>query len=75
MICMLISLCYHYDFQNKILIRQIDEINKKELKIRQHKDEAIYKSFEDLGEDLPDNAPRFVLLNYPLTLVYFSIVS
>ncbi|KAG6050669.1 hypothetical protein E4U17_006412, partial [Claviceps sp. LM77 group G4] len=31
-------------------------------------DEArIYKSLEEVAEDLPDHTPRFVLLSYPLT--------
>jgi hypothetical protein len=29
----------------------------------------VYKSLEELADDLPDHAPRFVLLSYPLTLV------
>lgn len=29
----------------------------------------MYKSLEEIGEDLPDHSPRFVLLSYPLTLV------
>lgn len=28
-----------------------------------------YTSLQDLGDDLPDNAPRFVLLSYPITTV------
>jgi hypothetical protein len=29
----------------------------------------VYKSLEELSDDLPDHSPRFVLLSYPLTLV------
>lgn len=25
---------------------------------------------EDLADELPDSSPRFILLSYPLTLVY-----
>lgn len=33
-------------------------------------DEArVYKSLEEVAEDLPDHTPRFVLLSYPLTTV------
>lgn len=33
-------------------------------------DEArVYKSLDEIGEDLPDHTPRFVLLSYPLTTV------
>lgn len=32
----------------------------------------VYKSLEEIGEDLPDHSPRFVLLSYPLTLVRAS---
>lgn len=28
----------------------------------------MFTSLEDVADDLPDNAPRFVLLSYPLTL-------
>ena len=28
----------------------------------------VYTSLEDVSDDLPDHAPRFVLLSYPLTL-------
>ncbi|GAB0141594.1 hypothetical protein EsHS_00002181 [Epichloe bromicola] len=35
-------------------------------------DEArVYKSLEEVGEDLPDHSPRFVLLSYPLTTLIF----
>jgi hypothetical protein len=44
-------------------------IDKNTLEIRQDKDKTVYKSLEEIGEDLPDHSPRFVLLSYPLTLV------
>ena len=30
----------------------------------------MYKSLDEIADDLPDHSPRFVLLSYPLTLVY-----
>ena len=45
-----------------------DQIDKKSLEISQAGDE-VYKSMEELADDLPDNSPRFVLLSYPLTMV------
>jgi hypothetical protein len=44
-------------------------IDKATLEIRQDDEKTVYKNLEDIGEDLPDNSPRFVLLSYPLTLV------
>lgn len=29
----------------------------------------MYKDLQEIGEDLPDHSPRFILLSYPLTLV------
>lgn len=46
-----------------------DTIDKKTLEIKQDEDKTVYKNLEDIGEDLPDHAPRFILLSYPLTLV------
>jgi hypothetical protein len=46
-----------------------DMIDKATLEIRQDDEKTVYKNLEDIGEDLPDNSPRFVLLSYPLTLV------
>ncbi|KAH6855669.1 hypothetical protein B0I37DRAFT_59988 [Chaetomium sp. MPI-CAGE-AT-0009] len=43
-------------------------IDKQTKEIRQDEDQTVYKSLEELAEDLPDHAPRFVLLSYPLTL-------
>ena len=45
-----------------------DQIDKKTLEISQDGDE-VYKSIAEIGDELPDNTPRFVLLSYPLTLV------
>ena len=47
----------------------LDMIDKSTLEIRQDEDKVVYKSLEEIGDDLPDHAPRFVLLSYPLTLV------
>ena len=46
-----------------------DQIDKKNLEISQAGDE-VFKSMEELADELPDNSPRFVLLSYPLTLVW-----
>ena len=36
----------------------------------------MYKTLEEIGDDLPDHSPRFILLSYPLTLVcFFSLPS
>ncbi|KAJ1333256.1 Cofilin/tropomyosin-type actin-binding protein [Microdochium nivale] len=43
-------------------------IDKKTFEIRQDDDKVVYKSLDEIAEDLPDNAPRYILLSYPLTL-------
>jgi len=43
-------------------------IDKSTLEIKQDEEKTVYKNLEDIGEDLPDHSPRFVLLSYPLTL-------
>jgi len=45
-----------------------DEIDKKTLEIRPV-DGEVYSSVESLADELPDHAPRFILLSYPITLV------
>lgn len=51
-------------------------IDKTTHEIRQDVDDydekRVYKSLEEVGEDLPDHTPRFVLLSYPLTTVRLS---
>lgn len=42
-------------------------IDKNTHEIRQDEEKIVYKSLEEVGDDLPDHAPRFVLLSYPLT--------
>lgn len=44
-------------------------IDKKTHEIKQDEDKVVYKSLEEIGDDLPDNSPRYILLSYPLTLV------
>lgn len=44
-------------------------IDKQTKEIRQDDDGTVYKSLEELADDLPDHSPRFILLSYPLTLV------
>lgn len=46
-----------------------DYIDKATKEIKQDEDKVVYESLEEIGEDLPDHSPRFVLLSYPLTLV------
>ncbi|KAF2690496.1 glia maturation factor beta [Lentithecium fluviatile CBS 122367] len=43
------------------------EIDKKTLEIRPV-DGEVYSDVESLADELPDHAPRFVLLSYPITL-------
>lgn len=43
-------------------------IDKHTLEIKQDEDKTVYKTLDEIGEDLPDHSPRFVLLSYPLTL-------
>jgi len=43
-------------------------IDKHTYEIRQDEDKVVYKSLEEVGDDLPDHAPRFVLLSHPLTM-------
>ena len=45
-----------------------DQIDKKTLEISQA-DDDVYSNMQELGDELPDHAPRFVLMSYPLTLV------
>lgn len=46
-------------------------IDKTTLEIKQDDDKTTYKSLEEIGDDLPDHSPRFILLSYPMTLVGF----
>ncbi|KAI1811371.1 glia maturation factor beta [Poronia punctata] len=43
-------------------------IDRKTHEIRQDEDKVVYKSLEEVADDLPDNSPRYILLSYPLTL-------
>ncbi|KAK1767980.1 GMF family protein [Phialemonium atrogriseum] len=43
-------------------------IDKTTHEIRQDDDKTVYKTLEEIADDLPDHSPRFVLLSYPLTL-------
>lgn len=52
--------------------RQIDLIDKKTYEIRQDDEKVVYKSLQEIADDLPDNSPRYILLSYPLTLVPIS---
>ncbi len=47
----------------------LDLIDKKTHEIRQDDDKTVYKSLEEIGDDLPDHSPRYILLSYPMTLV------
>jgi hypothetical protein len=56
-------------------IRGIDMIDKKTMEIKQDEEKTVYKDLQDIGDDLPDHSPRFVLLSYPLTLVRLFSLS
>jgi len=43
-------------------------IDKHSLEIKQDEDKTVYKDLQEIGEDLPDHSPRFILLSFPLTL-------
>ncbi len=45
-----------------------DFIDRNTKEIRQDDDKTVYKSLDELADDLPENSPRFVLLSYPMTL-------
>ena len=45
-----------------------DMIDTKSQEIKAADDET-YSNMLDLGDELPDSSPRFILLSYPLTLV------
>jgi len=44
-----------------------DAIDKKSLEIKPDSPD-VYTSLSEIGDELPDHSPRFVLLSYPLTL-------
>lgn len=48
-----------------------DMIDKATKEIKQDEEQTVYKSLDEIGDDLPDHSPRFVLLSYPMTLVRF----
>ena len=50
----------------------VDMIDKNTHEIRQDEDKVVYKSLEEVGDDLPDHSPRYILLSYPLTMVSSS---
>jgi hypothetical protein len=43
-------------------------IDKNTHEIRQDEDKTVYTSLEEIGDDLPDHSPRYILLSYPLTM-------
>lgn len=45
-----------------------DLIDKTTHEIHQDQDKTTYTSLDEIAEDLPDHAPRFILLSYPLTM-------
>lgn len=47
-----------------------DQIDKKTLEISQV-DEEVYTDLTQLGDELPDHSPRYILLSYPLTMVIY----
>ncbi|KAF5599641.1 GMF family [Fusarium pseudoanthophilum] len=51
-----------------LTVPPVDLIDKNTYEIRQDEDKTVYTSLEEIGDDLPDHAPRFILLSYPLTM-------
>jgi hypothetical protein len=49
-------------------VSNLDQIDKKTMEI-QPVDDDVYSDMQSLADELPEHAPRFVLLSYPLTLV------
>ncbi|CAN8103008.1 unnamed protein product [Discula destructiva] len=47
------------------VIYMIDKATKE---IKQDEEQTVYKSLDEISDDLPDHSPRFVLLSYPMTL-------
>ncbi|PNP52123.1 hypothetical protein THARTR1_07332 [Trichoderma harzianum] len=43
-------------------------IDKTTHEIHQDADKVTYTSLDEIADDLPDHAPRFILLSYPLTM-------
>lgn len=52
-----------------VVLSAIDLIDKTTKEVKQDDDKTVYKSLDEIGEDLPDHSPRFILLSYPMTLV------
>lgn len=52
-----------------VILTMADLIDRHTLEIKQDEDKTVYKDLQDIGDDLPDHSPRFILLSYPLTLV------
>ncbi len=52
----------------------VDQIDKHTLEIAQADDET-YTNMQELGDELPDHSPRYILLSYPLTLVCLEFCS
>ncbi|KKO97417.1 hypothetical protein THAR02_10481 [Trichoderma harzianum] len=48
-------------------LKYIDLIDKTTHEIHQDADKVTYTSLDEIADDLPDHAPRFILLSYPLT--------
>lgn len=46
-----------------------DLIDKNTHEIKQDEEKIVYKSLDELADDLPDHSPRYILLSYPLTMV------
>ncbi|KAK4080260.1 hypothetical protein Trihar35433_1365 [Trichoderma harzianum] len=49
-------------------LKYIDLIDKTTHEIHQDADKVTYTSLDEIADDLPDHAPRFILLSYPLTM-------
>ncbi|KAI9903982.1 hypothetical protein N3K66_000511 [Trichothecium roseum] len=43
-------------------------IDKNTHEIKQDEEKIVYKSLDELADDLPGHSPRYILLSYPLTM-------
>lgn len=52
-----------------LTVAKEDQIDKKTLEIKPI-DGEVYTDMQELSDEMPDNTPRYILLSYPLTLVW-----
>lgn len=56
---------------SQLTVRTADMVDNKTQEIRAQ-DDNTYSDMLELADELPDSSPRFVLLSYPLTLVFIK---